>query len=538
MRGGIRLGVAAGVAALIVLAAQGSAPAQQFPGVFTVDTTADGNDGECTNDCTLREAVALSTTSGSSITLPPGVYRLTSGPLILQNNPVIIGAGLVGGFGAGARTTVIDARNRSRVVQVPTGSSSIMAGVTLTGGTATTGGAALIEAEGSLQFYNSIIEDNTASARGGAITTLGTVGVQNSTVAGNRVTGGSGGGIAVEANGDAIILASTVSGNTATANGGAITSAGSLVIQGSTIAGGLFQESAEGADITMWNTILYGGSGAACGGSIAGVPRAQFSRNLADDATCQLAGTEGVQNVDPRLGALRNNGGPTDTRALGAGSPAINAGGDTTFCSGVDQRGAAPVGICDIGAFEFGGRPPEPQLPPPVPGETVNVSLSSGIVKIKLPGSDEFFELRDGQQVPVGSTLDTIKGSVNLVAAANETGGTAKAKFYKGVFRIGQTRGRKPLTTLTMTGKLSCGGGKASAAAKKKKKRRLWGDGKGRFRTKGKHSAATVLGTKWLVEDRCNGTLTKVKRGKVSVRQFKPPRTIRLRAGQQYFAKR
>ncbi len=263
----------------------------------------------------------------------------------------------------------------------------------------------------------------------------------------------------------------------------------------------------------------------------------QFIRNLADDATCQLTGTEGVQNVDPRLGALKNNGGPTDTRALGAGSPAINAGGDSTFCSGVDQRGAAPVGVCDIGAFEFGGRPPEPQLPPPVPGETVNVSLARGIVKIKLPGSDEFFELRDGQQVPVGSTFDTIKGQVRLEAAANNTGKTAKAWFYEGIFKITQTKGSKPRTTLAMTGKLSCGSGNARAAAKKKK-RRLWGNGKGRFRTKGKHSAATVLGTKWLVEDRCNGTLTKVVRGKVSVQQFKPRRTIRLRAGQQYFAKR
>ena len=56
----------------------------------------------------------------------------------------------------------------------------------------------------------------------------------------------------------------------------------------------------------------------------------------------------------------------------------------------------------------------------------------------------------------------------------------------------------------------------ASAAAKKVKKRRLWGDGKGKFRTKGKHSAATVVGTKWLVEDRCDSTLTRVVRGKVS----------------------
>ena len=81
MRGGIRIGAAAAVAALIALAMNGSAPAQQFPGVFTVTTTADGNDGECNNDCTLREAIALSTPGGgSSISLPPGRLPAHAGP--------------------------------------------------------------------------------------------------------------------------------------------------------------------------------------------------------------------------------------------------------------------------------------------------------------------------------------------------------------------------------------------------------------------------------------------------------------------------
>jgi hypothetical protein len=175
-------------------------------------------------------------------------------------------------------------------------------------------------------------------------------------------------------------------------------------------------------------------------------------------------------------------------------------------------------------------------LPPPIPGETVNASLKAGTVKVKLPGSSEFFQLKDGQQVPVGTTFDTSKGRVTLVAAANQQGKTQKGWFYQGVFKLGQSKGKKPLTTLSMTGKLSCGG--AANAAAKKKKRRLWGDGKGRFRTKGNHSAATVVGTKWLVEDRCNGTLTKVLRGTVSVRDFKKRKTVRVTAGHQYFAKR
>ena len=88
-----------------------------------------------------------------------------------------------------------------------------------------------------------------------------------------------------------------------------------------------------------------------------------------------------------------------------------------------------------------------------------------------------------------------------------------------------------------LTEKLSCPkAGNASVAAKKKK-RRLWGDGEGKFRTKGKHSAATVVGTKWLVEDRCKSTLTRVVRGRVSVRDFAKKKTVIVRAGKRYIAR-
>jgi ferric-dicitrate binding protein FerR (iron transport regulator) len=65
----------------------------------------------------------------------------------------------------------------------------------------------------------------------------------------------------------------------------------------------------------------------------------------------------------------------------------------------------------------------------------------------------------------------------------------------------------------------------------------LWGDGKGRFRTKGKNSAATVLGTKWLVEDRCSSTLTRVRRGKVRVRDFAKKKSVIVKRGKKYIAR-
>jgi ferric-dicitrate binding protein FerR (iron transport regulator) len=66
---------------------------------------------------------------------------------------------------------------------------------------------------------------------------------------------------------------------------------------------------------------------------------------------------------------------------------------------------------------------------------------------------------------------------------------------------------------------------------------KLWGNGKGKFRTNGKYSSATVRGTIWLVEDRCEGTNTKVRRGVVAVRDFKRKRTVSVKAGHSYLAR-
>ena len=69
----------------------------------------------------------------------------------------------------------------------------------------------------------------------------------------------------------------------------------------------------------------------------------------------------------------------------------------------------------------------------------------------------------------------------------------------------------------------TCGPATAAARRRKKRVRRLWGDGHGSFRTAGHYSAATVRGTRWLTEDRCDGTLTRVVRGTVEVEDFTVP---------------
>jgi CSLREA domain-containing protein len=170
---------------------------------------------------------------------------------------------------------------------------------------------------------------------------------------------------------------------------------------------------------------------------------------------------------------------------------------------------------------------------PPRRGETVNVKPVRGTVRIKLRGRKRFRVLREGQPIPVGSTINTLKGRVEITAAGDQA-----AVFYAGIFRLQQTKRRRPLTTLKLVERLRCpSAGTASIAAKRKKKRRLWGDGKGRFRTQGEYSSATVRGTKWLVEDRCTSTLTRVVRGRVAVRDFAKKRTVIVRAKKRYVAR-
>ena len=107
-----------------------------------------------------------------------------------------------------------------------------------------------------------------------------------------------------------------------------------------------------------------------------------------------------------------------------------------------------------------------------------------------------------------------------------------------------QSRARraKGLTELNLKGSAAgfrnCrAGGGASASASRRTVRRLRANAKGRYRSRGKHSAATVRGTKWTMTDRCDGTLTRVKRGKVAVRDFRRKKTIVVTAGKSYLTR-
>jgi hypothetical protein len=134
------------------------------------------------------------------------------------------------------------------------------------------------------------------------------------------------------------------------------------------------------------------------------------------------------------------------------------------------------------------------------------------------------------------------------VTTANGQGANQTANVYEGKFKLLYTadkvKGKKTVFTLVnLVGpkpkncKKSTKGKKRAAASKASKGRRLWGSGKGRYRTRGSHSAATVRGTIWLTKDTCAGTLTVVKRGVVDVWDFGRHKRVTVRKGHRYLAR-
>ena len=196
--------------------------------------------------------------------------------------------------------------------------------------------------------------------------------------------------------------------------------------------------------------------------------------------------------------------------------------------------------------------------PTPVVGETVATEAKEGTVRVRAPDEPKFVEIDAATEIPVGSTIDARKGEVKITAAVDEDGVVQAARFARGKFVVDQRD--NGLTTLRMLGgdfsrcnvaataknvkgerstqKFIKDGARRAKKNKRRVIRRLWGRGKGRFRTRGRFAAATVRGTVWRTVDRCDGTLIRVKRGVVIVRDVPRKRAVKVRAGQAYLVKR
>jgi CSLREA domain-containing protein len=395
---------------------------------FTVTKTADTNDGTCDADCSLREAIIAANVSpgADAITLPAGTYTLTiaganedasaTGDLDINGDLTI--------NGAGAATTIVDGGGLDRVFQIISG-SVVFNNITIQGGTLAGGNGGGLLNGGTATVNNCVVSGNSApggdgggiynddvmtiasstitgnsasNGDGGGVFDNGlSITITTSTFSGNQVPGGDGGGIYL--NGvAATVNQSTVSGNTATGGDGAgiYINGNNLDLTNCTITGnsafdggGLF---VNGNSANFTAVTIAGNTATNTGGGIeAATATPQLQGTIVANNTggnCDGAVTDGGTNLqfpgttcgasiltsDPLLGPLADNGGPTQTMALGVGSPAIDANTENCPPPPVDQRGVArPQGAaCDIGAFELqpgGGPTPTPTVTPP-PGAT------------------------------------------------------------------------------------------------------------------------------------------------------------------------
>jgi hypothetical protein len=229
----------------------------------------------------------------------------------------------------------------------------------------TYGGAIASTNRGKLTVSNSIFAANTASASGGAISNAGLswtgarprngrLTVTNSTFFDNACTGDGCWGGAIDNAGPLEVTNCTFSNNSVSINNG----------QGGAIAHG------PSGRATIRNTIFAASRGAGNCHSPYGHLK-DGGHNLDAGATCGFTAAGSLSNTDPQLdpAGLVDNGGPTQTIAVQAGSPAINAG-DAAVCKKVlnnlDQRGYVRPGTgataCTIGAYEFNS-PGPPSTP-------------------------------------------------------------------------------------------------------------------------------------------------------------------------------
>ena len=206
----------------------------------------------------------------------------------------------------------------------------------------------------------------------------------------------------------------------------------------------------------------------------------------------------------------------------------------------------------------------------PVPGQTAVVEPVRGTVLVRLPpgasparyGLREearqaqagFIPLTGAASLPVRSIVNANRGELSLSSARDLRGRTQTANFYSGTFQFLQKRAARPITEIALKGgsfrrcprasRSSTGDGPEADASQRRSRgrrvRRVWGNGRGNFRTRGRYSSATVRGTTWLTQDNCGGTLTRVGRrprsSRVVVRDFVRRRSVTLRAGRSYFA--
>ena len=326
-------------------------------GVTVSGARTSGSGGAFNNRGTLT--VSNSTISGNSATGFGGGFTFRGGGGIYNSGTLTVSNSTLSGnstkYGKGGG--------------IYNSGTATVSNSTISGNSATKGGG-IYNRYGTLTVSNSTLSGNSATT-GGGIYNRGTATVSNSTLSGNSATSVNNGGGGIRNTGTLTVSNSTLSGNSATAasdGGGGIRNTGTLTISNSTLSdnsapsygGGISNGS---GTLNIANTIIANSTGSTGGSNFSGpgivnlISGATAANNLITLEPVLWA-TQ-VTSAALNLGTLQNNGGPTFTIALGAGSVAIATGSATISnappINGLDQRGITRSSTTpSIGAFEIG----------------------------------------------------------------------------------------------------------------------------------------------------------------------------------------
>lgn len=359
--------------------------------VFTANTWVNNGTGSDSNDClsagspckTINAAVAKTSASGT-VTVAAGTYVQN---VVIDHNLTLTGSA------SKASATKIDGNNADSTVLINNGVTATVNDVQIQNGNGTSrsGGGGVFNGSGTLTLNHDIITGNTAAGSGalggGVLNNLSAGGklfIYNTTITGNTVPSNFGGGVYAGGR-DFLLVNSTVTGNTAAADGGIrfrgcggecvsapqsvynstissnhVTAAGQI--------GGVDRSGANGDPVIFGNTIIANNTNSANGASdCAGSFQSNGGASQGGNVLGNIGGCGGYFTAtgdlvgNPQLGSLADNGGPTTTQKLGAGSAAIGDG-RTAVCgnsqvNSLDQRGYARGNPCDSGAVQSGSAP-------------------------------------------------------------------------------------------------------------------------------------------------------------------------------------
>jgi Big-like domain-containing protein/ASPM-SPD-2-Hydin domain-containing protein len=367
-----------------------------------------GIDGDGTGSIVINSGSVISGNTalndGGGILLDlafgPESPNLTMQATLVSDNKALgssaIGGGGIANFGSGTVSMTDSKVQNNSSAAVGGGYAKVNCVGTLSvsssaflGNTAANGGGAIFACGPTIVIAFSQIDGNsTGGAGGGIFIGAGTpLTVRNSTIA-NNTAGQNGGGVELQTSGTGssgssitnCTITNNSANNNAAVNGGGLDASagftGTLNLTNVTISGnfagsggGIFWAGATGSAINLVNTIVANNSASSTGpdannpagtftdggGNLIGISGAG-SGNTGFTAPTTQTGTTG-NPLDPHLGPLQNNGGPTQTLALLSGSPAIDKGLTTSVTA--DQRGVRrPQGTkFDVGAYEFNQGP-------------------------------------------------------------------------------------------------------------------------------------------------------------------------------------